>query len=604
MQSNQSSAPVRYIPFKKFHIAPLSDITPAALKHAADQACTVYRGDENLQSPTALNFISNTLGFKGGFGGFLQEYDSKLSDFMKTNELQVRKDLINKNDPGFDIVSLKPRQLSDRLFSKDQLMPRKVFTGHDVDWLELNNRFFDYNLWKEHASYHQFCLPFDVVMDEFDKAEVQSPGLGSEIVEAAVAACDPSIRSGVSNLLGDQLLWFEAARRVDLKFAPRIYRDRNCSPEDFHRDEGKIRDAARIFRFWIERLERGWVEVIPYNRSLLFLKGPDGAYDFLFPGFRDEPFDYKPFRPYLRRRDVPESHDTGHYSRWLYFKFIGWLEAENHHSEITFYSRDHTANDHPTPEDVLKQHLTLKGLYRPRKKTAKGVEGYYPVNVDNTLLHVGNLVSIREFRDFMAQNPKYAAYSRKPERVDCWETVNCEQDDSLPAAVTWYDANAYAAWISRTRDLPVRLLSDEEYQKIARPIVQPPEEIQLQDFLNTNRERLCRFFQPDGTPIAGHPPYMPEADFQALKLCYVPEAMNWKRSPSGLNFLASYQFGEWLNEVAAAVNSRSLSSLCHLGFPPGRGRFSATSTGKYKSKKIGFRLCFCGEPLDNVKTTA
>ncbi len=598
MQSNHASPPARFIPFNKFHIAPLRDVTPGAVKEAAQLARTEYQDYEALKLTTAQNFIAQKLGFRGGFGGFHWDYESKLLPFMVEHGLERRKDLITRSDPGFDIISLKPRQVSDRLFLRDQPLPCKLFTGYDVDWFELNNRYFHHNSWRDHPGYEMGCLPYEPVMKEVARAGAESPERGRRVLDAAVAACDYSIRFGAGNLLGDQLLWFEDGGSAEPKFVPCMYKDKNCPPEAFNAHEGRMREAAKLFRAWIEQLEKGWVEVIRYNECLVFLKGRNGAYDFVFPGFRDEPFNHNPFQPHLRNGDVPKSNDTYHFRRWLYFHFNGWLEEEEHRSEITFYSRGWAASEYPKPEDVLKQHLILTGAYPPPKKPAKGVDGYYPVCVDGVLMHVGNLVSIREFREFMARNPEYAAYSRKPERVDRWEAVNCDDDESLPAAVTWHDANAYAAWVSRTRGLPVRLLTDDEYQKIAGAIVQPPGEIPREEFLDMEHERLCRFYLPDGTPIAGHPPYMREGDFQGLKFCFIPEAMTWKRVASGLAFLVSYHFGEWLNEEAAAVNSRSLSCLCHLGFPPGRGRFSATSTGKYKSKKIGFRLCYLGERAD------
>ena len=45
-------------------------------------------------------------------------------------------------------------------------------------------------------------------MEEVAAAKTQSAELGTQLFEAAVAACDYSIRSGVANLPGDQLLWF------------------------------------------------------------------------------------------------------------------------------------------------------------------------------------------------------------------------------------------------------------------------------------------------------------------------------------------------------------------------------------------------------------
>ena len=202
---------------------------------------------------------------------------------------------------------------------------------------------------------------------------------------------------------------------------------------------------------------------------MLFLKGSDGAYDFVFPGFRDEACNHNTFQPHLRNSDIPKSNDVYHFRRWLYFDYGGWLEEEEHRAEITFYSRERAANQYPGPEEVLKQRLILKGAYVPPKKTASGVDGYYQVCAGGVPMHVGNLISIREFREFIAQNPEYAAYSRKPQRVDQWETVNCDEDQSLPAAVT-----CTMPMPSRTRGLPVRLLTDDEYQKIAGPIVQPP----------------------------------------------------------------------------------------------------------------------------------
>jgi len=73
MDSNRSGAPARFIPFKRFHIAPLGDVTPEAIKDAAHLACTRYRDRDPLELPTALNFIAQKLGFKAGFGGFRQE---------------------------------------------------------------------------------------------------------------------------------------------------------------------------------------------------------------------------------------------------------------------------------------------------------------------------------------------------------------------------------------------------------------------------------------------------------------------------------------------------------------------------------------------------
>lgn len=87
---------------------------------------------------------------------------------------------------------------------------------------------------------------------------------------------------------------------------------------------------------------------------------------------------------------------------------------------------------------------------------------------------------------------------------------------------------------------------------------------------------------------------MLEDKFQALRCTFIPEAVDWRKSAEGLDFLVSRDFGEWLNETAAAVNSATLDSLCYTGYKPTKALFAAGSTGKYKSKKVGFRLCYLG----------
>ena len=174
--------------------------------------------------------------------------------------------------------------------------------------------------------------------------------------------------------------------------------------------------------------------------------------------------------------------------------------------------------------------------------------------------------------------------------MDRWETVNSDDDESLPASVTWYDAMAFVRSVRKKKGLPVRLLSEAEYDQLARPTIDPPA-VGDGELLNTEQQ-LGRFYTPDNRPIDGHPPRMKEEDFQALHFRFIPEALNWKTSESGIRFLVSPHFGEWLDQEGAAVNTLTLTSLCCHYLSPCRGMFSPTSTGKYKSKKIGFRLCY------------
>ncbi|WP_419797314.1 MAG: hypothetical protein ACNI26_13435 [Terasakiella sp.] len=88
---------------------------------------------------------------------------------------------------------------------------------------------------------------------------------------------------------------------------------------------------------------------------------------------------------------------------------------------------------------------------------------------------------------------------------------------------------------------------------------------------------------------------MAESDFQKLVLKYNHDALIWKKNKNGLHFLNSPYFGEWLQPNAAAIDCWSLASLSSVPsamLPAERERFSARSTGKYKSRKIGFRMIY------------
>ncbi len=593
----------RWVFFRDFHLAPLDDVRPEALNRAAQQACGQYRDRKHLELTTAQNFLASKLGAKGGLAGFKREFDLNLNPFMQAHGLLKRADLITPRH-DFPLVELAPRQIADRLFLSGRPLPQRVFTGYDVDWYELNNRFYRSNPWRDYQERHGklFFLPFDLTMQECDRLRAESLEAVAQCLDAAIAACAPAINPPVNNLLGDQLLQFGGTLEREFRFVPKLYQPASCQADKFREEVRCYHDVAKLFREWIGRRGNGWVEILRYNESLIFLKGCGDSYDFLVSGFRDGPFEHNPFSPYLKNDDVPKSNDAYHFQRWLYFEYSGWLEEDEHHSEMEFYAGGKQPIDYPRPDLILRTHLITVGKYRPPQKLAPRAEGYYPFKLGGRLLCISNLVSIVEFRAFMERNPEYADYSRKPDGVDRWEPVNSDLDQTLPASVTWYDANAYASWVSRVKGLPVRLLTADEYIELAASILGPPPEVPKHGFFHLEHDRLCRFTSAEGSPISGHPPYMPEEDFQRLRLNFIPEAMKWNASAEGLRFLISPHFGEWMNEESAVLNTLTRTNIREPLLPPSRG-FTGQSTGKYISKKIGFRLCFLGSPDQANGTT-
>lgn len=572
----------KFLRFKQYHVAPLTEISVNALKESARVARTEFRDREEIGHTTALNHIVQTLGFSGGFAAFVREGQPRLHEFMERHGLRERRELIRPN-PDMALVRLEPRQLADRLARLGGNLPRRIFTGHDVNWYEVNNRWFRWNPWNEGREVLRDGLCFDEVAQRVEEAERAEAGQGALWLEAAVAVNDPSVRAVADNMLGGVLLEYPDRSFAEADVVARIYRQPTCSVESFERHTRCAIDEGRIFRKWIEGLSAGWVDVIPFNERLVFLRGPAGAYDFVFSELRDTEFDHNQFEPFLRNADVPKSHDTYHFRRWLYFEYAGWLEQDRHRAEERHYADGGDRDSLPNEEELLKRHLTALGIYRAPRKTAPRRQGFQTLEIGGQRLNVSNLISIAQFAEFLADNPEYARYSRANPDVDRWEPVNSDADRSLPAAVTWYDANAFAAWISKKQNLPVRLPTEAEYLAVTKNEIGSVPEAPVQ---SGEPRPLLRSFWPEG-----------DDDFQAKRIEFNPDAMEWKAGQSGLRFLISEDFGEWLNEEAAAVNTFTRASLCSAFYPAVRGKFSARSTGQYKNKKVGFRLCYLhGEP--------
>ncbi len=636
--TQQNNLNAKFLPFEKFHLAPVTDVTEEAIQNAAYLATTKFKDKQNLELTTAQNYIVKSLGFTGGFGEFVAKHQEELDAFKKSHGLETKTDLIRPLpilSEGFRLVNLTPRQLSDRLFDGSKPLPKRVFTGHNVDWYDLNNRWFRQNPWdKGGTTALEEGIRFDEVVAMAELCGRVDKSAITKVWDSAVAALWFQIPAAVNNLLGDQLLDFGTDGNSALKIVVFLYQPLSLKDEAFARQKRQFEEAATIFRHWILGRQEGWAEVIKFNDKLIFLKGPNGTYDFVFPGLRDEPFEHQVFEDYIHNDDLPNSSDAKHFPRWLYHEYRGNLELDRHEAEKYYYANGGQGIRIPKPDELLKSYLTACGKYEYKFQVAKLVPDYHQVELGGRKLNISNLISVGDFREFMAdeQFGKYRARRAKlkpgKSNPDSWESVNQESDVTLPAAVTWFDAQAYATWVKKKKGLPVRLLTEVEYLELAEKELGP---VNLQAADPRSIMSLCDLelpkfsekwmaleekFHAEGrltpeeweefkklSPSGKNEPDVAtkeepkwDTDFQARTLTYDPEALVWKIGPSGLKFLISGDFGEWLDEVGAALNTLDRGNLCNswLRFRP---LFAPHSTGKYKGKKIGFRLCYLdGEP--------
>ncbi|WP_419797313.1 MAG: hypothetical protein ACNI26_13430 [Terasakiella sp.] len=242
-----------------------------------------------------------------------------------------------------------------------------------------------------------------------------------------------------NNLLGDQLLDY-GNTYMPTGILPQQYFENTY--EHIERDRQNLFRTGMLLHSLLLKIKTSWLEVIPYNENLVFLKGENGAYDFVFRGMRNQPYNHNPYAPYLKNDDIPKTQDEYDFQRWLYFPrngkndprnpYTGWLEKDRHDAEINYYEKGGLVRSYPNQDTILKSLFSNSGRYQQFIKTAKSSKGFNDIEIDGQQFAISDLITIGEFKSFMSDNIEYEEYSRLADGVDDWTTVN-EDDDDLPA---------------------------------------------------------------------------------------------------------------------------------------------------------------------------
>jgi len=616
-----------YLPLKSFGIVSLSGLHPDQIKQSAKN---VIQEQEKSSINTCLNAICKALGFKGGFADYTAEYQEKLLPFLENNGMNTQADLLTPRMPAYEeLFKLLASRLSDRLFKSGKPLPQKVFTGYNYDFYSK----YDDGIW-----YFQNVIscsenPFGFVSSlhpnvNFAKLFSLPPNpnlnLNHEPIwkkNLAVALENPDLivkgqqhwpdRTLINVFLGQFMLdIFPSFNLIgDALVEPmlgdgwqtQIYFPKSMKPAKIREVIDKYDQLFKAFRDQIKRGEDGWVEIVPYNDKLIFLKGSEGEYDFTFMNLRDKLFEDGVFMPHLKNADTPKQQGSYHFQRWHYYEYAGWKERDEHEAEKYFYASGGETNTYPCVDEVYRRYQTYVGNYKPFAQYAGKSDGFKLVGINGVKYYVSDLVTIEDFRNFEKGNPDYFSYRRG----DKLAPMNQDTPD-MPVAVTWYDANAYAAEIQHKLNLPVRLLTVYEYKAL---IDSDPTLKSLQIEMNSIFSNWLRgeedfhyefkkdlhYFDSNGSEIEGKPPYMDGEAFQNLVYRYDSE-LKWVEHEAGIKFIVSDPFSEWLNNnkgrtAAVAINTNRFTAA-HSFDPVERSSFIANSTGKYKYLKIGFRLCY------------
>lgn len=623
MKNDNFSAPVSYLVLKKFHIVPIKELEPACIKAAAKKAkCD----REKIKYNTLLNAIAKGLGVKGGFSEYQRVYDSVLTPFLNKHGMNKRVDLLKQRLKGFDIdlTEFSHQDLSERFFYSERDLPQKVFTGYNFDFKHTIDDGYDYfnRVLCEHGdegpmglkNSNGFNIPISVKKDIvennvkvaranpslildckiekkpliniFDIDSIKKDEPDSKAIQAGIehyncfanrSMLDIVVGSfmkdlGLSfNLLGDSLVKpVQHTNEVELYLG-------NTDIEALNEEKDLVITQFELFRERIEQSEDGWIDVIPFNDNLIFLRGGNGQYDFVFKNQRNKIFEHQVFGQSLKRADIPSCVSDYQFRRWYYFECQGWRQMDAHCAENYFYEKGNRTSSYPGRSAVIQNYYESRGCFIPKKlQSDEKLNNFKEVKLGGKSLMISQLISIGDLKRFAVLRSDYMEY-----RVgDDLSSVNNEEDLTLPASVTWFDAIAYLNWLEEHTKVPVRLLTVNEYELLRE-----------EENISKKRNPIVldlKFINTDGRVFSQHPPYMSESEFQALTLKF--GNLEKHIGISGLEFMRSNCFAEWLMEETC-IRSGNLKSFYNDDLII-RSRPPRNSTGKYKGVKIGFRVCY------------
>lgn len=563
-----------YLPLQKFHILPIYGISPELIKKSVKD-CS--RDREKISHCTLLNACSKALGFTGGFAGFQEDYLSNLKPFMEKHRLLYLVDLTKQKYPVNDMcmtrsLALKKQDISERIFFSGKEIPKRIFTGFNFRYdMHLANGFRIGNPWGTPYSNMGICEAIDEALKNPSVKIDCHDGTIRNIADVVIGKYLDKVLFSYFNLIGDQLVQPRLDKYEIQCYYPQSYQG------DIKNDLALHEKFLDFFISRIEFLDKGWVDVIPYNDNLVFLKGENGEYDFLYKNQRDELFDHKIYSPFLKRSEIPYFDDEYHFKRWLYFEYQGFRRKISHLAEIDFYKDGGSPQNYPPKEfDLIKKYLIKKEIYLPpQKKKNEKLNGFSKIKIsDCKSIMISNLITINDWNEFCKENQDYIKHRKG---MDDLKSINTDSND-MPVSLTFYDVLKYIHWFNKKNNTNVRLLTFDEYK-----VTSPFEQMERNEWKNTDIEFLY-----DGKISTEHPPYMDEEKFQNIIMRFSKDIKTIVHDQ--INFIESDRFAEWILEKAC-VRSKTLTS-----FYGDKAVIRATPpldcSGKDKYTKIGFRLCY------------
>jgi len=504
-------------------------------------------------------------------------------------------DLIKWSDgPGF-VGALTAQRLAERFFNSGLPLPERLFTGvgsmlfspsgygrMDIDELADKPMYYE-------EQRLQFCAQRE---NEVLLRAFHFRSNGPDAPEFLDLTGRMLMLNAVSeyvgtmyNLLGDNL--------SDPVQRPPIFTCYNTRPED----DALNQQVFEMFRREIEQSAEGWVDVLPMpgNDNIVFLKGADGAFDWVVRDQRDKPLTGNPFHPIFKSDELPSALRSSKLAARLYFTKGEWRERLEHLAESRHYAEGGTTANWPGYDKLILRELVADAAYLPPRPLHGPQDNAFTRHrLNDRCLMISPLVTVDEFWRFYEHSEwrriRVDRLARAGLKIEAdLGAVNLHDSGNAPASVTWFDAVAYCRHVENETGLPVRLLDVEEWREISPA--------PARDIVKDGWGNLTWVIEGGDGRTGTHSRHRyPEACPEGGWLRFGKD-LTWSSNREGLQFLSVVDFGEWLGDYgsghAAAANAATGKAL--MTGPLERDRCAAHLTMRYKGLKVGFRLCYAAQ---------
>ena len=622
----------------------LTDAT-GALRKERVSASTKLRGTASLKMSALHKSFAQALGASDQHK-WRKLLNDDLPLFMNQHGLERPADLIKETSKRIPMVQFDPRELADLIFHATNPPPRRMYTG-------VGGNLFQY------SPVHSDCIRSLRATILGDTEHHPSSPYVLEVLRtrgAEKAFTENDLRHAyefyqrrrdgkevrISDaeflqltwrdvLLSGAALYFNAGTMLDnLVFRHRLL----CDGAMAHlQEEAAIHDESlELFAMLRQALlddVDGWVEVLPFNDHLCFLKGSDGRFDWVVRNQRNALLSTNPLHPILDAKELPSEQKKSSFEVWYYYQ----TGRSYHDDHLAAWSWQHDHGDllegERKPLNMVEKFLRDAGAYRvvarPYAAPAEPVNHptFYEHRVGTAPLQVSALVTAEQFLDFAYAENWLQKRTLRAERAGIsLEPLEPQlQDKDLPAGVTYYDAVAYCGWLETQLGVPVRLVTPTEWKSLLPRELQERHQARLHNHLPFDRnlqiwsgsmstaqlraERKlnqgkrpvdravgCEF---DGKLIDHeHLPWLDQDTYDAVPVRFVEENILWAKNEHGLPFLDGRGFGEWMNNLS---NGHAPAVCAAYGRTLSDGELHTAdhaiySTYKHHGCKIGFRVCY------------